>query len=168
MTETETRDLALSGAGAGLCPTTEANLGDGLFNLTSYLEHGGRFGIGSDSHISVNMIEELRWLEYGQRLTQRQRLIARTAAEEHTGAFLYQSALSGGAQALGTKTGQIAVGCRADFILLDAQNPAIKGKTHDLVLDAMIFASNSTPVRDVYVGGRAVVKNFRALHDKAA
>lgn len=166
MTETETRDLALSGAVAGLCPTTEANLGDGLFNLTSYLEHGGRFGIGSDSHISVNMIEELRWLEYGQRLTRRQRLIARTAAEQHMGAFLYQSALSGGAQALGTKTGQIAVGCRADFIVLDAQNSSLKGKDHDLVLDAMIFASNSSPVRDVYVGGRAVVKNFEAAHNE--
>ncbi len=166
MTETETRDLALSGAVAGLCPTTEANLGDGVFNLTPYLEHGGRFGIGSDSHISVNMIEELRWLEYGQRLTRRQRLIARRATEQHTGAFLYKSALAGGAQALGTKTGKIEAGCRADFIVLDSQCPALKGKGHDLVLDAAIFASNSPPVRDVFVGGHAVVKNFKALHDE--
>lgn len=168
MTEEETRDLALSGAVAGLCPTTEANLGDGLFNLSSYLRHGGRFGIGSDSHISVNMVEELRWLEYGQRLGQRQRLIARAAAVQHTGAFVYQSALAGGAQALGTKTGRIAVGHRADFIVLDRKNPAVAGKRDDLVLDAMVFATNSNPVKDVYVGGQAVVRNFEALRDEVA
>ncbi|QQG35380.1 MAG: formimidoylglutamate deiminase [Micavibrio aeruginosavorus] len=168
MTEEETRALALSGAVAGLCPTTEANLGDGLFNLPSYLRHGGRFGIGSDSHISVNMVEELRWLEYGQRLNRRQRLIARMGLEQHIGDFLYRAGLEGGAQALGTKTGKIAAGHRADFIVLDKENPSIKGRSYDLVLDTMVFATNSNPVRDVYVGGRAVVKNFENLRDESA
>lgn len=163
MTEDETRALARSGAVAGLCPTTEANLGDGLFNLPSYLRHGGQFGIGSDSHISVNMIEELRWLEYGQRLTQRQRLVARSESGGHTGAFLYQAALAGGAQALGTRSGQIAVGCRADFLVLDGENPALRDKAGDFIQDAMIFATNSTPVKDVYTGGCAVVRDFRAV-----
>ena len=110
------------------------------------------------------MIEELRWLEYGQRLTRRQRLIARTAAEPHVGAFLYKAALAGGAQALGAKTGQIAVGCRADFLVLDAQHPALQDKSQNIILDTVIFASNSNPVRDVFVGGRAVVKNFKSVH----
>lgn len=168
MTETETHDLALSGAVAGLCPTTEANLGDGVFNLTSYLEHGGRFGLGSDSHISVNMIEELRWLEYGQRLTRRRRVVARAEADPHAGDFLYKAALAGGAQALGAKTGKIAPGYRADFIVLDQKNPALQGKGNQFILDGAIFASNSNPVRDVFVGGRAVVKHFKALHDENA
>lgn len=166
MTETETRNLALSGAIAGLCPTTEANLGDGLFNLKSYMEHGGRFGIGSDSHISVNMVEELRWLEYGQRLAQRRRIIARTETEPHTGTFLYKTALEGGAKALGTKTGQISPGHRANFIVLDAT--AFKGREKNLILDTAIFATNRTPVMDVFVGGVAVVKNFEAVcHENA-
>lgn len=161
MTETETRDLARSGAVAGLCPTTEANLGDGLFNLPSFINAEGRFGIGSDSHISVNMIEELRTLEYGQRLLRRERIIARTEKEPHAGAFLYKSALKGGAQALGTKTGCIAPGYRADFIVLDTRQNALNRKTPDMILNAMVFATNENPVRDVYAGGRHVVRNFR-------
>lgn len=165
MTETETRDLARSGAVAGLCPTTEANLGDGVFNLPSYIAGGGRLGIGSDSHISVNMIEELRWLEYGQRLMRRQRTIAHTEAELHTGSFLYKTALEGGAQALGSPTGRIAAGYRADFIMLDTQQRALQGKVQDTLLDATIFATNAGPVRDVFVGGRQVVKNFETVRE---
>lgn len=164
MTEGETIALARSGAVAGLCPTTEANLGDGLFNLSPYLQHGGQFGIGSDSHISVNMIEELRWLEYGQRLTQRQRLVARSESEGHTGHFLYQAALAGGAQALGTRSGQIAAGHRADFLVLDVHHPALSGKTGDFIQDAMIFATNSNPIKDVYAGGHVVVRNFKTVN----
>lgn len=162
MTEEETRGLAHSGAVAGLCPTTEGNLGDGIFNLPSYLDHGGRFGIGTDSHISINMIEELRWLEYAQRLTRRQRLIARSAHEQNVGAYLYKSALLGGAQALGTKTGQLSPGYRADFIVLDDEQGRFRDRAGDMILDAAIFASNSNPVRDVFVGGRQVVKDKKA------
>ena len=163
MTEEETRDLARSGAVAGLCPTTEGNLGDGVFNLKPYLDHGGRFGIGTDSHISINMIEELRFLEYSQRLARRQRLIARSAADPHVGAFLYKAALAGGAQALGTKSGKIESGCRADFIVLDDGQGRFKDRRGNMILDAAIFASNSTPVRDVFVGGRARVRNFNTV-----
>ena len=165
MTEAETRALAQSGAVAGLCPTTEANLGDGIFNLPLYSECGGQFGIGSDSHISVNMIEELRWLEYGQRLARRQRVIARTMAEPHAGTYLFKAALEGGAQALGVKAGRLAPGCRADFIVLDANQPAFRDKNPDLYLDAAVFATNSTPVRDVFTGGVQRVKNFEAITD---
>lgn len=166
MTNDETCQLARSGAVVGLCPTTEANLGDGLFNLPLYLEHGGRLGIGSDSHISVNMIEELRWLEYGQRLARQRRVVARSDSEPHSGAFLYKAALDGGAQALGTKTGKIAVGYRADFLVLDMQHPALRGKGLEFLLDAMIFSSNSNPVKDVFVGGRAVIKDCASRCDE--
>ena len=99
MDDAETAMLARSGAVAGLCPTTEANLGDGLFDLGGHLTAGGRFGIGSDSHVSISPIEELRWLEYGQRLGSLRRLIA-ASAEQQCGARLWRDALAGGAQAL--------------------------------------------------------------------
>ncbi|MCC7330687.1 MAG: formimidoylglutamate deiminase, partial [Gammaproteobacteria bacterium] len=101
MTGGEARALAQSGAVAGLCPTTEANLGDGLFPLAEFLAAGGRIGIGSDSHVSVSPVEELRWLEYGQRLATGRRNVAATAAEPHCGARLFRAAVAGGARALG-------------------------------------------------------------------
>ncbi|MGB9151788.1 MAG: formimidoylglutamate deiminase [Alphaproteobacteria bacterium] len=161
MNESETRDLARSGAVAGLCPTTEANLGDGLFNLPDYMREGGRFGIGSDSHISVSMIEELRLLEYGQRLMRRERAVTKMPGQASTGAALYRAALAGGAQALGRSTGAIEAGKRADFIALDLDNPAFTGKREDFIFDTMIFASIVNPIRDVIAGGQHVVKNFR-------
>ena len=163
MTEEETRGLARGGAVAGLCPTTEANLGDGLFNLSPYISAGGKFGVGSDSHISVNMIEELRLLEYGQRLAQRRRIIARTEAAPHSGAFLYRQALEGGWQATGVNAGKIEPGSRADFIVLEND----RNRKNDLVLDTAIFAANASPVKHVFVGGRQVVKDFVLLHDDA-
>ncbi|MDH3966367.1 MAG: formimidoylglutamate deiminase [Rhodospirillales bacterium] len=162
MTEQETEALAGSGAVAGLCPTTEANLGDGVFPAPAYLAGGGAFGIGSDSHISVSPIEELRWLEYGQRLTRKRRnLLAGGDAEPSVGAVLYQGALAGGAQALGRPLGKLAPGCRADLLVLDADCPALIGKPDELLLDAMVFAGNDNPVRDVMVGGRWVVRERR-------
>ncbi len=161
MDDDETLELARSGAVAGLCPTTEANLGDGLFNLAAYLEAGGRFGIGSDSHVSVSPVEELRWLEYGQRLNELRRLIAASAAEPHCGARLWQAALAGGAQALGRRIGRLAPGCRADLIRLDADHPALAGRCGETLLDSLVFAGNASPIQDVMVGGRWLVRDGR-------
>ncbi len=154
--------MAESGAVVGLCPTTEANLGDGIFPAPDFLAAGGKFGIGSDSHISVSPVEELRWLEYGQRLTLRRRNVLSGGADAPSvGAFLYQRALAGGAQALGRSIGRLAPGCRADLVVLDATQAALTGKPGDTLLDAMIFAGNENPVRDVMAGGRWTVKEGR-------
>ncbi|HSR71635.1 MAG TPA: formimidoylglutamate deiminase [Kiloniellales bacterium] len=160
VTEEEARRLAESGAVAGLCPTTEANLGDGVFPAAAYLAAGGAFGIGSDSHVSVSPIEELRWLEYGQRLTQRRRnLLAVGSDGPSIGASLYRRALAGGAQALGRPLGRIAPGCRADLVVLDDTTPALYGKEDDRLLDALVFAGNRNPVRDVMVAGAWLVRD---------
>jgi formimidoylglutamate deiminase len=168
VTEEEAGRLAGSGAVAGLCPTTEANLGDGVFPAPAYLAAGGAFGIGSDSHISVSPVEELRWLEYGQRLTLRRRnLLAGEGEGASVGAALYRGALAGGARALGRPIGALAPGCRADLLSLDADCPALLGKADDLLLDALVFAGNVNPVTDVMVGGQWVVTagRHRAEHD---
>jgi formimidoylglutamate deiminase len=155
MTEAETTLLAGSGAVAGLCPTTEANLGDGIFPARAFLAQGGVFGIGSDSHISVSPVEELRWLEYGQRLIHRRRnLLAARAARPSIGAGLYDMALAGGARALGRPIGRLETGCRADLVVLDPAAPPLIGRASEVLLDSLIFAGNANPVRDVMVGGR--------------
>jgi formimidoylglutamate deiminase len=160
MTGAEVKSFADSGAVAGLCPTTEANLGDGFFPAIDYLAAGGLFGIGSDSHISVSPIEELRWLEYGQRLTTRRRNVLAPGGP-HVGAGLYRAALAGGSRALRRDIGRIAVGARADLLVLDAGSPGLAGRTGDTLIDAMIFAGNQNPIRDVMVGGRLVVESGR-------
>lgn len=167
ITDEEARRLAESGAIVGLCPTTEANLGDGIFPAPAFLAAGGRFGIGSDSHISVSPIEELRWLEYGQRLILRQRNVLAGAADGRSvGARLFKAAVAGGAQALGRPIGRLESGARADFLVLDQESPALAGKDGDLLLDALVFAGNLNPVRDVMVGGRWVIRDGR--HDAEA
>jgi formimidoylglutamate deiminase len=146
----ERRRLAASGAVAGLCQTTEANLGDGIFPLRRYLADGGRFGIGSDSNVGTSPIEELRWLDYVRRLETRSRNVSDG---------LFQRALAGGAQALGRCTGAIAPGRRADLVVLDTEHPALVGRTGEQLLDAWLFCGNSTPVRDVMVDGAWVVRD---------
>jgi formimidoylglutamate deiminase len=160
MTPTETAALATSRAVVGLCPTTEANLGDGLFSLGAYLAAGGRLGIGSDSHVSVSPAEELRLLEYGQRLTLRRRNVVAQEGQS-TGALLHRAALDGGARAMGRPIGEIAPGCRADIVVLDPEHPTLAGRSGDGVLDAYLFAGNGSPVRDVMVGGAWVVRGRR-------
>jgi formimidoylglutamate deiminase len=157
MTAGETERLARCGAVAGLCPTTEANLGDGFFPAIAYRAAGGAIGVGSDSHISVSPVEELRWLEYGQRLLERRRnrLAGRSGS---VGADLYAAALAGGATALGRPVGSLAAGARADLLVLDPEHPALVGKSGDRLVDSFVFAGNSNPVRDVMVGGRWVVE----------
>ena len=153
LTDQECDDLAASGAVAGLCPATEANLGDGIFPLGRYLDAGGVFGIGSDSHVSVSMVEELRWLEYGQRLIRRRRNVSAAGPGGSTASRLYADALAGGAQVTNRPVGEIAVGKRADFIVLDPNNPTLVGKSGERLFDSAIFAGNANVVRDVWVGG---------------
>jgi formimidoylglutamate deiminase len=161
MDDAETALLVESGAVAGLCPSTEANLGDGVFDLGGYLAAGGRFGIGSDSHVSISPIEELRWLEYGQRLDSLRRLVAASAEQPHCGARLWRDALAGGAQALGRNIGRLAPGYRADLIRLDTAHPILAGRSGETLLDTLVFSGNANLVRDVMVGGRWLVRDGR-------
>ncbi len=167
MAEDETRRLAATRAVAGLCPTTEANLGDGLFALPLYQACGGGWGIGSDSHITVDPFQELRLLEYGQRLTLRRRGVAATEQRPSTGAALFAAALAGGAQACGGGIAALAPGHRADLVVLEADHPALFDKEDDALLDAAIFAAANTPVRDVMVGGTWVVEDRRHRDEEA-
>jgi len=155
----ETRRLAGSGAVAGVCPTTEANLGDGLFPAQDYLNAGGKIAIGSDSNVTLNAAEELRLFEYGQRLATRERNVLAGAPGASTGRRLFDAATSGGAQALGINAGAIEVGKRADIVVLDAEHPALAHRAGDEILDSWIFASADNPVRDVYVAGRKVIED---------
>ncbi len=159
--ETEVRRLAASGAVAGLCPTTEANLGDGLFPLVPFLDAGGAIGIGSDSHISVSPVEELRWLEYGQRLVTRHRNVAATAASPGTGETLLRHTLGGGALASGCAIGALAAGRRADLVVLDEAAPLLAGRDARSAIDTWLFAGNANLVRDAMVGGEWVVQGGR-------
>ena len=160
LTEAEALLLARSGAVAGLCPTTEANLGDGLFPLADYLDASGTLGIGSDSHISISPVEELRWLEYGQRLQTRHRNIAARHEGDSVGETLWRAALRGGAQASGMPVGELCDGERADLIVLDEKSPLLAARDARSVLDSFLFAGNTPLVRDVMVGGHWVVRNF--------
>ncbi|MCW8808469.1 MAG: formimidoylglutamate deiminase [Rhodanobacter sp.] len=166
LTAAELASLARSGAVAGLCPTTEANLGDGLYPLADYLDAHGTLGIGSDSHISVSPVEELRWLEYGQRLATRRRNIAARETASSVGETLWRAALRGGAQASGLPVGELRVGARADLIVLDENAPLLAARDTRSVLDSFLFAGNTPLVRDVMCGGRWVVRDFRH-HDEA-
>ncbi|MFN3841653.1 MAG: formimidoylglutamate deiminase [Rehaibacterium terrae] len=164
LTGDEVRGIAASGAGVVLCPTTEANLGDGLFPLRDYLDAGGVWSIGSDSHVSVSPVEELRWLEYGQRLVAHRRNIAVAAGQPSTGAHLFAQALAGGARAAGRAVGALAPGHRADFVVLDEHAPILAGATPDDLLDRWLFSGNRPLVREVFVGGRRVVADGRHVH----
>ena len=165
LSEDEATRLARSGAVAGLCPTTEANLGDGLFPLAEYIDAGGVLGIGSDSHISVSPVEELRWLEYGQRLATRHRNIAARHQGASVGQTLWRAALEGGAQAAGLPVGALQPGHRADLLVLDDGSPLLAAREEPALLDSFIFAGNMPLVRDVMSGGRWVVRDFRH-HDE--
>ena len=166
MTPAETQALARSGAIAGICPSTEANLGDGAFNGALYTAAGGRWGIGSDSHVSTCMREELRSYEYSQRLAQRQRNVLLDAQGASVGAYLYTQALAGGAVASGRPVAGLAVGQRADLLVLDESHPDLCGKNHDQLLDSFIFCSHGqTPVRDVLRNGRWTVQDRRHIRE---
>jgi len=167
--ESESKLLAASGAVAGLCPTTEANLGDGLFPLKAYMDAGGMIGIGSDSHVSVSPVEDLRWLEYGQRLSTRHRNVSAGEQRASTGETLLMAALAGGAQAAGMPIGRLqggdpalpSVGHRADWLVLDDRAPLFAGRGCEHLVDTWLFAGNANLVRDVVVDGECVVRDFR-------
>ena len=159
MDDSETQGMAESGCVAGLCPTTEANLGDGFFNMRQFNDAGGNWAIGSDSHISVDPVEELRWLEYGTRLLSHQRNVLVNRDQHHTARNLLDSSWQGGELACGRKIGKIAAGYRADFIVLDTDHPRLYGRTQDSLLDSWIFSGNQNLVRHVYVGGRQLIRD---------
>jgi formimidoylglutamate deiminase len=150
--------VASHGSVIALCPTTEANLGDGFFDAGHYLGRQGAWAIGSDSQISVSPIEELRWLEYGQRLVgQRRNVLVGEGRSGSTARRLLDDALAGGAAASGRNIGAIAPGRRADLLVLDEQHPRLAGAAGDTWLDCWIFSGNQSLVKDVYVGGRRVI-----------
>jgi len=155
--EQERQGLIATKAIAGICPTTEANLGDGIFPTAEFLAEDGTFAIGSDSHISVNPIEELRWLEYTQRLSQQKRAILSTTKQASVGANLWRKAALGGAQSTDSNTGELAVGKQADLLVLDVKQTQLFANSEQHILDSLIFASQQNPVRDVMVNGHWVI-----------
>jgi formimidoylglutamate deiminase len=158
-TPDELDGLRSRGASIVLCPTTEANLGDGVFNLPAWMGASGRWSVGSDSHITRSWQEELRLLEYSQRLMLRQRNVAaRAALGESTAAALFEGALEGGTAAAGLPLRGLAVGQRADFLVVDAQSPALVGMPGGHVLDALVFSSPQPVLSQVYVAGRRVLE----------
>ena len=174
MTPDEYAGAARTGAVAGICPTTEANLGDGIFDMPLWLQHGGRWGVGSDSHACVNAAEELLMLEYGQRLSRRQRNVLASSSQPEVATAMTLKAVQGGAQASGRwgagAAAGIAVGQSADWVVLDAQHVALRGLPAPAMLSAHVFASHRTSAIDsVWVGGASRVAQGRhALHDPAA
>ena len=155
----ETARLAASGAVAGLCPVTEANLGDGVFPAVDYLAAGGRFGVGTDSNILIDAASELRAIEYSQRLMRRKRALLVEGTETSVGATLFAKAQAGGAQALGAASG-LAPGNLADIVSLDLNHPALIGAGSDL-LDRWIFAARPGVIDSVWRAGRQVVDQGR-------
>lgn len=156
----ETKGLAASGAVAGLCPITESSLGDGIFDGVSYAAQGGRWGIGSDSNIRIALAEELRTLDYSQRLRDRSRAALATA-EKSTGRVLFEMAAQGGAQAAGREAGAISVGKLADLVSLNSAGPDMAGHRGDTTLDAYIFAGDDRMVTDLWSAGRHLVTGGR-------
>ena len=156
--ESERRGLAASGAVAGLCPSTEANLGDGVFDAAAYFADGGAWGIGSDSHASVDAAEELRWLEYTQRLAQQRRNVLTSTAHRQVADHLWLGAVQGGARASGRAIGGLAIGQQADFAVLDTGR-TLANLAPSQVLASHVFASHGrNTVRDVWVAGRQHIR----------
>jgi len=166
MDAAETTALARAGAVAGLCPITEANLGDGLFDLPGFAAAGGRFGVGSDSNVRIDAAEELRLLEYGQRLARRARNVI-APPRVSSGRTLFDAARAGGAQALGRAASGLAVGAPADIVALDPEHPALLAQDGDGWLDGWLFAGDRGVVRDVWAGGRRVVAAGRHIRREA-
>lgn len=164
LTESERQRLTRSGAVAGLCPATEANLGDGIFPAVDFMAEGGVIGVGTDSHVATSVGEELRLLEYGQRLRDRRRNRLATGPGASIGRTIFDAALKGGAQAAGQKAAGITVGARADFVVLDGSNPYIAAATDNQILDRWLFALGGETVRDVMVAGAWKIRNGR--HDR--
>lgn len=161
MTPEETLALARSGAVAGFCPITEANLGDGLFPAVDFQAAAGRFGIGSDSNVLIDVAEELRVLEYGQRLARRTRNVLAMEPGNSTGADLYRASAGGGAQALGAGPAVLRPGAPADIVSLDPAHPVLVGRSGDAILDSFVFAGRKDVIDGVWRAGAKLVTNGR-------
>ncbi|MDB5895729.1 MAG: formimidoylglutamate deiminase [Rhodoferax sp.] len=170
LSEAEYARAAATGAVAGLCPSTEANLGDGLFDLPRWQAAGGAWGLGSDSHATVNAAEEMMLLEYGQRLQRRERNVLASTAQPHVATAMTLAAVAGGAQASGLPLGGLATGQRADFLQLDASHVALAGMPAADMLSAHVFASHrGSAIASVWAGGvERVAAGRHPLHDQAA
>lgn len=160
MDVSETQDLARSGAVAGLCPVTEANLGDGVFNAADYMRNGGHYGVGTDSNVSIGVASELRQLEYAQRLRERARNVCAPSGAS-SGRAMLEAIWLGGAQALRRKSGRLAPGASADILAFRADHPTLAGKVDDQILDAWIFSAGNSLVDCVWSGGLKVVADGR-------
>jgi formimidoylglutamate deiminase len=167
VTQAELKAVAASDAVIALCPTTEANLGDGMFPLPAWLAAGGQFAIGSDSHISLSPIEELRWLEYEARLSTGHRNVLATDSESSCGSMLWRHACAAGTRATARNIGAIEAGRRADIVVLDTNGPLFVGREDDALIDTFIFAGNGHEVRDVMVAGRWLVQEGRHFAETA-
>ena len=160
MTPSETIRLAETGAVAGLCPITESSLGDGIFDGVRWTGQGGRLAVGSDSNIRIALSEELRTLEYSQRLRDHTRAALATEGMS-TGRRLFELVLQGGAQAAGRRTGRLEAGRWADMLALDTTSVILRGFGGDTVLDAWTFAGDDGLVSDVWSAGRHKVRQGR-------
>ena len=159
----ELESLAKTHATVCLCPTTEANLGDGIFPLNTWLDRDGRIAIGSDSHVGVNPFEELRWIEYEQRLLTLSRNVAEFR-DTHIGRGLFDAVVRGGALACGHPKHHLSTGNYADLITLDEDHPVLLGHNSDSILDALVFSGYALPIDRVMVGGEWHVTN--GLHSR--
>lgn len=166
LSQDETDRLAASGAVAGLCPVTEANLGDGIFPAERYLAQGGRIGLGTDSNIMIGAADELRALEYSQRLSLRRRVVLASEDRSSVGRRLFEQAVSGGAQALGVEGG-LTVGAPADIVSLDLNHPALFGAQEDGFLDRWIFAARGNAIDTVWRGGKKLVSGGQHIGAEA-
>ena len=168
-TPVEIDRMARRGAVAGLCPVTEADLGDGTFAAPEFIAAGGRYGVGSDSNVRVGVADELRQLEYSQRLSRRERNVVALTEGRSTGRALYDGACRGGSQALGSVAAGLAAGAEADIVSLDISHEAFAGRSGDAVLDAWIFSAPADVVDCVWRRGRKVVAGGRHTdHDAVA
>jgi formiminoglutamate deiminase len=156
-TDAERAGIASRGAVVGLCPITEANLGDGVFDARAFLDAGGRFGVGTDSNVLIDAAGELRQLEYSQRLTARRRNVLASADHPSTGRAVFEAAYRGGSQALGVTAGGLTVGQPANLVSFDPDHVAFVGRAGDALLDGWVFAARSDAVESVWVRGRRVV-----------
>jgi formimidoylglutamate deiminase len=166
-TAAELRGVTAAGAAVCVSISTEANLGDGFFDSARFLRSGGRICVGSDSQATVCPAEELRWMEYQERLRKRRRGVLADAVDAHVGTRLWRAAAEHGAAAIGQRSGVIAPGYRADWVVIDAAHPSMAGATPATALDHLVFAGASAAIRDVMVAGRWVVLE-RRHHAEAA
>jgi len=168
LSEAETAQIAASQATVAICPSTEGNLGDGFFPLADFMAQSGRFGIGTDSHVSVGLTEELRWLEYGQRLLHRHRSLAVEAGRDSVGESLLAACVRAGADSAGQGSAHASgvlnnIGAHADVVSLQREHPALYGATEGDAIDRWLFASNRPAVDGVWVGGRQRVTDGRHM-----